>query len=151
MVRTHDRPPACEAGADGDWRRLEATVERFTRVQGAPVSPAVARSTHLSRKWWLFKSAVVASMGMREGCSYLSGRAVMFGAGCRVGAVETALSKTGAGGYAGPGEYGSASRVSGGQAAFRSSSRKVWKTRLPILRATVSLATVALRRSRVAR
>jgi hypothetical protein len=52
-----------------------------------------------------------------------------------------------------PGSGGkrSASRVIPlGQAFASSSSRRVWKARLPILRATVSLATVVSRRSRVA-
>ena len=38
-----------------------------------------------------------------------------------------------------------------GQVVVSSSSRRAWKARLPILRATVSLATVLSRRSRVAR
>src|SRR5712691_27270 len=37
------------------------------------------------------------------------------------------------------------------QAVASSSSRRAWKARLPILRATVSRATVVSRRSRVAR
>ncbi len=51
----------------------------------------------------------------------------------------------------GSGGTGSASRpIQSGQAEASSSSRRAWKARLPILRATVSLATVVSRRSRVA-
>jgi hypothetical protein len=30
---SNQRPLACEAGAEGDWRRLEATVERFRALR----------------------------------------------------------------------------------------------------------------------
>jgi hypothetical protein len=43
---SNQRPPACERCADGDWRRLEATVERFGVVLQPSVSPPVPRRTH---------------------------------------------------------------------------------------------------------
>ena len=64
---------------------------------------------------------------------------------------ETAHSKMERGDRRAQAEPGARQGQAVGQAAASSSSRRVWKARLPILRATVSRATVVSRRSRVAR
>ena len=95
--------------------------------------------------------AVAVSWEVTGGYPYLSRRASIRGAGCRVGAAGDGSFQKRSRRL--PGSSGKAERVKAGpgQALVSSSSRRVWKARLPILRATVSLATVVSWRSRVAR